>query len=98
MDYLDLISATTNTWMHFAIVYRGPNKGEGFTVYHDGINKGSDTSKNPYSFVMLSGVVKIGRWCDEPGDLQYGSVYLDELLFFNHQLNLTEVNMIMSLV
>ena len=89
--------APINTWMHVAIVYKGPNDDEGITVYHDGINKGSDTAKHSYSPANATGIVKIGRRFDEPGSAQYGPVYLDELLFFNRQLNQSEIVIITSM-
>ena len=85
------VSASTDTWIHVAMVYRGPNKGEGFTIYHDGVVKGSDTTRVSWSSATPSGIVKIGRWLDEPGDPFYGSAHVDELIFFNHMLSQSEI-------
>ena len=74
--------------------YRGPNNGEGITVYHDGVNIGSDTTKDSDSRARPSGVVKIGRLYDEPGAPVYGSAHVDELLFFNCMLSESEIVMI----
>ena len=35
------VSATFDTWLHIAMVYKGPNEGEGITVYLDGVSKGN---------------------------------------------------------
>ena len=80
--------------MHVAMIYRGPNDGEGIIVYHDGVDMGNDTTKTSYSYIPPSGVIKIGRLFDEPGTPRYGSAHVDELLFFNYQLSQPEVTMI----
>ena len=92
-EYFRKIVSTvpTHTWLHVAIVYRGPNEGEGITVYHDGINKGSNTTRDSRITVTPSGIVKIGRRFDEPGNAVYGSSHVDELLFFNYQLSQPEI-------
>ena len=86
------VSASTDTWLHVAIVYRGPNEGEGFTVYHDGVDKGNHTTKSSGNYTGI-GAVKIGRLYDEPGSAYYGSAHVDELLFFNYQLSPSQINM-----
>ena len=75
------------------MVYRGPNEGQGITVYHNGEDKGNDTTKWPWSYTG-TGAVKIGRWFDEPGPPYYGSAHVDELIFFNHMLSQSEIVMI----
>ena len=92
--FVEDVSASTDTWLHVAIVYRGPNESEGFTVYHDGVDMGrSVTTKTSYNYTGTS-TVKIGRLHDEPGSALYGSAYVDELLFFNYQLSPSQINMI----
>ena len=86
-----------NTWFHITMIYRGPNEGEGFTVYHDGVNNGNDTTKGSYTRNPPSGKVKIGRIFDEPGTTYYGSACVDELLFFNQQLFDSEIITIMNM-
>ena len=92
MFYTPVETVSTNTWLHVAIVYRGPNDGEGLTVYHDGVYMGNDTTKWSYNCTG-TGTVKIGRRYDEPGYAYYGSAYVDELLFFNYQLSPSQINM-----
>ena len=87
------VSASTDTWLHVAIVYRGPNESEGITVYHDGVDKGNHTTKRLWSFTG-TGTVKIGRHCDKSGPQHYGSAHVDELIFFNHMLSQSEIVMI----
>ena len=76
------------------MVYQGPNNNQGITVYHDGVNKGSDLIRTSSGQVAPSGIVKIGRRFDEPGTPRYGSAHVDELLFFNHMLSPSQINMV----
>ena len=80
------------------MVYRGPNNGEGIIVYHDGVNKGNDTTRRPFSTSTPMGIVKIGRRFDEPSSAYHASVHINELLFFNRQLLQSEIIAVMKLV
>ena len=84
-----------NTWIHVAMVYRGPDNG--IMVYHDGVYKGSDTSADTDNPVPPSGIVKISRQFDSPGNPSYDSVNLDELLFWNRILVQNEIEMIKNM-
>ena len=75
------------------MVYQGRNYNQGIRVYHDGVDKGSDLYRTFYRQASPSGIVKIGRQFDEPGPPHYGSAYVDELLFFNHMLSPSKINM-----
>ena len=77
------------------MIYRGPN--QGITIYHDGIEKESGT-RCRVATVSSSGIVKIGRLLDPPGSTYYGSVYLDELLFWNRQVGGEEIDTIMNMM
>ena len=77
----DSKSDQCNTWRHVAAVYKGPNEGEGITVYHDGVNTGNDTTRDPQHTFKQPRIVKIGRWSDDPGRPFYGPAHLDELIF-----------------
>ena len=85
------------TWLHSAMAYRGPNNDERIKIYQDGVDKGSETTRISYTTVTLSATIKIGRQYDEPGGLCFESAHVDELLFWNQQMNHTEVNMIISM-
>ena len=76
------------------MVYRGSYDGEGITIYHDGVNKGNDTTWESQSPVTPSSIVKIGRLFDEPRTADYGTANVDELVFFNHQLSQSEITKI----
>ena len=79
------------------MIYRGHNNGEGFIVYHDGVNKASHTSRSLLSLLTTREIVKTGRLYDEPGGAYYGSTCVDELMFFNHQLLESKINFIINM-
>ena len=79
-----------------AIVYRGPSNGQGITVYHDGVKMGSGIIRIESNQDNPSGIVKIGRQFDEQVGGPNGSVYLDELLFWNQQMSETDIQMAMD--
>ena len=58
VDIFGRMYVPINTWIHVGIVYRGPNEGEGITIYHDGVYKGSDTTLSSYTTVYHNGVKK----------------------------------------
>ena len=95
---LDVSSISPNSWIHVTMIYRGPNSGEGITVYHDAVEVGSDTVPYTLYTVTSSGMFKIGRKFDPPGDKQYGTMYMDELLFWNRILHQTEIEMVKNMV
>ena len=76
------------------MVYRGP--GDGITVYHDGVEVARDAFPSTFNPVTSSGIIKISRRFDPPGDALYGSVYLDELLFWNQILVQSEIEIILG--
>ena len=91
------ISVSINQWIHVAMLFKGHRTGEGITVYLDGNSKGNDMYSVQYNTGTPSGIVKIGRWLDSPGSAHYGSVYLDELLFWNQQMSPNEIWKIWSM-
>ena len=81
-------SVPYNTWAHVAMVYRGPNVGEGIVAYKDGIRLGDNTQGNSYQGDVNydSGEIMIGRLFKEPGIGQFGKCEVDELLIWNKGL------------
>ena len=80
-------------WFHLAMVFHGPNEGEGITVYHDGVQVASDTTKWPYSFPPYrpgDGTFVIGRFYTDRGE-DYSSVEVDELTLWNRNLTQQEI-------
>ena len=63
----------------------GPNEGQGFSVYHDGSLVKRDSTKAQKNHTESSGTVIIGkRFTDRDED--YGSVMVDELMFWDREL------------
>ena len=74
--------------------YIGTNNAEGIAIYHDGAEVGSSTQKTSYIRNARPGVVVIGRYFVQFQETYYASVMVDELLFFNRNLNLQEVQIL----
>ena len=90
------ISAEKETWMHVVLVYKGPENGQGISVYHDGELRGNCTQRNAFSTeVVPSGALKIGKWHE--GTTVYAKLFMDELLIWNQQLSLTEIKAVMQM-
>ena len=90
------ISASTNTWIHVTMIYRGPNNDQGIEVYQDGVIKASSTMRSSITTAIPSGILKIGRLFNGIIDSNLASISMDELMFFNYQLNQTGIHMIIN--
>ena len=77
-------------WFHVVINYFGPNEGEGITVYHNGQEIGSDTTRFPLPDTNTPGEGRMALGRDPIGDEDfygfYGSVEVEDLRFFNQNL------------
>ena len=92
----DVVSS--NNWFHLVINFTGPNAGEGFQIYHDGVNVRNDTTKvslaNSLRYLPPNnGRIVIGRFRVD-ADSGYASVQVDELLFYNRTLTKPESTML----
>ena len=78
-------------WYHLALVFHGPNPGEGMSVYHgwNRLTKDDGLTANEYPNPP-DGTVVIGKY-QTNGDTNYGSVMVDELTFWNRQLLPSEI-------
>ena len=88
---------TNDGWIHVALVYSGPNDGQGIRVYHNGAHQRDDTAKYPQATGTPPGILKIGKRYDHLGNAQYGRVTVDELTLWNRQLSEKEIQSIMAL-
>ena len=77
-------------WTHVLLNYIGPNNGEGYRIYMDGSEVGSDTAKTVWSGSTGDGRVVIGRYYTDQ-DKEYSSVHIDELIYFNNSLTDEEI-------
>ena len=80
-------------WFHVTWVFHGPS--QGFTVYHADAEY-SDKELKPRAFQNTLGTVVIGRRLTKR-DKDYGSVTVDELMFWNRELNKEEAQMLRNM-
>ena len=73
------------SWINVVLNYIGPNDGQGIRIYENGVQTGSDVSKEVTSFPAGDGRVAVGRRTPKL-DEKYVGVDVDELLFFNEKL------------
>ena len=71
----------------------GPNDGEGFRVYHDGVIVRNETTKQSGGGVQNNGRLTIGRQLTDY-DASYVDIQVDELMIFNKALTLTEIRIL----
>ena len=78
-----------DTWLHVALVYKGPAEG-------DGLPAGDDTTRDPVTTVPADGRLKISKLFEE-GNGHNSPATIDELLFWNRQLSQAEITAIKNL-
>ena len=91
------ISTVPTEWYHLVFNYIGTNNAEGITIYHDGAEVGSSTEKPLGSRNGGPGVVVLGRYFVQFQEINYASVMVDELLFFNKNLNPQEIQILYNM-
>ena len=97
-EYIRIIIPTVPTeWYHLVFNYVGTNNAEGVTIYHDGVEVGSNTQKTPYYNNAGSGIVVLGRYYVQALEQSFASVMVDELLFFNRYLTEEEVQILYNM-
>ena len=84
-------------WTHFVPNYVGPNNGDGIRIFYDGVEVGSDTTKGTNSFPTGDGRIAVGRRFTNE-DRNYPSVQVDDLVFFNRNLSLADIQAIFNAV
>ena len=96
--YLREYSAIKGTWIHVALVYKGPENEQGISVYHNGELQGNDKwAHNAYNQAAPSVVLKIGKLFEKTTEAGYGKLIMDELFIWNKQLSLAEIQAVMSI-
>ena len=78
-----------NGWTHIVLNYIGPNNGDGIKFYN-GAEVMSATTRSHNSFPAGDGRVVIGRYFTNQ-DMEYSSVQIDELIYFNNSLTNGEI-------
>ena len=80
-------------WTHIVFNYIGPNNGQGIRVYIDGTEVDSNTTKDAHLGSVGDGRIIVGRRYTDSNE-KYGSVHLDELIYFNAALTSDDVQSI----
>ena len=88
--YISASEPTPLDWYHLVFNYILTNATQGIVVYHDGQEVARSTNVVTGPTVASSGEVVIGRYY-VPYDGAYSSVLVDEMLFFNRELNPGEI-------
>ena len=91
--YVEINKRTS--WTHIVLNYIGPEDGQGIQIYVDGDLTGSDDTRKLEMYSPGDGRVVVGR-SNTHESVNYASVEMDELVFFNTKLNVEDVKMIHS--
>ena len=83
-------------WVHIVLNYLGPNNGEGISMFYDGTQVASDTTKL-WSFSGGDGRIVVGR-INTNKDNKYASAEIDELIYFNSSLSTEEIALLSEIV
>ena len=86
----------STTWVHVAMVYRGPNNGQGVTVFKNGQSVGDDKHRSTTT-TAAPGTLMIGKLFTG-NNAGYCRCQVDELLIWNRQLTSSEINWIKNIV
>ena len=96
-EYIRMVISTIPTeWYHLVFNYIGESPvggGDSVVIYHDGVEVGRSTQKTSYTASAGKGVVVIGKHLVHL-DLEFASVMVDELLFFNRHLTEEEAQIL----
>ena len=77
-------------WFHSVMNYIGPNNGQGIQVFQNGESVANATTLHSIPTIPGDGEIAIGKFhIAIQGD--YGSVAVDELVFFEQVLSLEEI-------
>ena len=91
--YMKTMSYPTG-WAHVVLNYIGPETG--FDIYHNGLKPvtGNPSLVGPYTPPPdTDGRVVVGRLYNDR-DMEYSSIIMDGLLFFNYKLNSDQIQML----
>ena len=80
-------------WYHMVLVFHGPSEGQGISVYHDGVLVKNDPTKIVTNYSENSGIVIIGKLQTDSNE-DFGSIMVDELMFWDRQLLAEEITAI----
>ena len=98
-EYIKMIISTIPTeWYHLVLNYipASPTSSDSVVIYHDGAEAGRSTEKVSYNTNAGSGVVVIGKYFVQ-SELDFATVMVDELLFFNRHLTEGEAQILYNM-
>ena len=82
--------AVGGTWTHMVLNYIGPEHGQGIRIYYNGVKLDGGSYKTPPGkpTSAANGSVTVGKFknCYYSVTIDYSTVALDELLFYNVKL------------
>ena len=95
--FLITVDKPSPGWTHVVLNYIGPDDGQGIQIYMDGVQTENDTTKTTvlYTLTLGDGKVVVGRRCTDRNQ-DYASVEIDELVFFNSNINMAQIQMLAS--
>ena len=94
VDHFAQYNCNLNEWFHSEINFIGPNIGQGYILYVDGMMHRTSGSSQFTPGVINNGRIAVGRLFIENNQYNaYTSFAMDELLFFNRTLTETEISM-----
>ena len=82
-------------WTHIVLNYIGPDSRQGIQIYLDGEHTKNDLELTitTYTRTLGDGKVVLGRrYTDQ--DKNYASVEIDELVFFDSNINMAQIQML----
>ena len=68
-----------NSWFQLLVVFHGPSDGQGMTVFHDGVQVGSDTSTTPGTRGLVAEQMIIGQLYNNVPAVYVSDVVVDEV-------------------
>ena len=91
IGFFFVVGPRPDGWFHVVVNFLGPNDGQGFTVYNDGVQIGTGSRRiGSTEHVEADGRIVLGRFYTEDNSF-YGSVFIDELYFYNQCLSQEEI-------
>ena len=89
------VSTIPTDWYHLIFNFFGASDAEGVAIHHNGVKIGSNRLAQ-YTNAAGQGVVVLGRY-NVRADRDFGSVMVDEMLFFNRHLTSQEIQILYNM-
>ena len=83
-------------WLHLVLNYIGPDMGQGVEAFRDGTLRQASSGGSVSDETMGTGQVVVGRRYINKNE-DYSHAEVDELIFFNQALSITEVGQLYNM-